>query len=132
MNQSDQLCNLCGHSCYFHCNSIGVNVSVSGAYYSTPGNGFGALDDMVGYQFSLCEFCLDWMFAQFKIPVKVDYQQIAYSPKEEDFKPAPQRVIEDDWRVNKEIFFKEATLRAESRGKEYKDLERYKKLLPFK
>ena len=63
----DFLCNWCDESC-----SIGpednehnpntphgmIDACVRGHYNSTPGNGYGALDDITSYRFSLCEFCL--------------------------------------------------------------------------
>lgn len=102
------LCNMCGlemnlrHSFNeYH----GLKASVTGGYLSTPGNGYGALDDMSTYDFNLCEFCLDYLFSNFKIPPKVYERLITNS--EEKFRPAGQRVIEDDWRKDKEEFFKE-------------------------
>jgi hypothetical protein len=75
---------------------------VSGGYPSTPGNGGGALDDDTHYQFSLCEFCLDYMFSNFKIPVEV-----SCSGQKEPFVSAEDRVKRDDWRKKKVQFFVE-------------------------
>lgn len=116
----DVLCNLCGLSCTLdekNFSELGglIGAVVSGGYASTPGNGVGALDDTVAYRFSLCEFCLDWLFAQFTIPVAVsDYM----TPLEqvEPWNPAAQRVASDDWRRMKQIFTDEANRRAAARA----------------
>ena len=92
-----------------------IDCEVVGGYNSTPGNGNGALDDMTGYRFSLCEFCLDHMFSQFRTPPKL----IGYICSEEGvelegevFRPAEQRVREDgEWRPMRESFYKEMFLR---------------------
>jgi len=82
-----------------------VDQMVSGGYESTPGNGHGALDDMTWYRFSLCEFCLDWLFSQFKVPVKTGcYTSNDLPGEEEVWRPAAQRVTEDEWRGMKEAF----------------------------
>jgi hypothetical protein len=79
-----------------------VDAEVSGGYSSTPGNGSGALDDRTSYRFSLCEFCLDWLFSQFKIPPTVkDMDGDSIGP----WKPAAQRVTEDVWRIKRQEFF---------------------------
>ena len=79
-----------------------VDAEVSGGYSSTPGNGSGALDDRTSYRFSLCEFCLDWLFSQFKIPPAVkDMDGDPIGP----WKPAAQRVMEDVWRIKRQEFF---------------------------
>lgn len=146
MNDSeDKLCNLCGLTC-----NIGpkdspasgphglIDAAVIGGYESTPGNGHGALDDMDRYRFSLCEFCLDWLFSQFKIPVAMDapmndfllqpgesiddaldkrgWVQIMEVPQPPPWKPAAQRVAEDDWRQWKKEFYEEAARRAAARS----------------
>lgn len=74
----ETLCNMCGESCllsdshaHYEDPSGMINEVVSGGWHSTPGNGSGALDDTTSYRFSLCEFCLDWMFKNFKIPPNV-------------------------------------------------------------
>jgi hypothetical protein len=127
-------CNLCGLSCQLGDKSPPINfvenygligANVVGGYFSTPGNGYGALDDMVDYRFSMCEFCLDWLFTQFTIPVKI-------SGTEEAFKPAIQRVFEDDWRKEKETFYQEYLKRSNARSKEFKTVEKCKKLQLFK
>jgi hypothetical protein len=102
-------CNLCGLSCKLNSefdtdNDYGLKAKVSGGYLSTPGAGYGALDDSNLYKFSLCEFCLDWLFTQFKIPVNI-VDMIDY--KGEKFKPAANRVKDDDWRKEKDKFFAE-------------------------
>lgn len=108
---NDPICNLCGLSCVFEKDCYGpgldaigglINAKVDGGYESTPGNGHGALDDGTSYHFSLCEFCLDWLFSQFEIPVKVD----CYMGPEDiaAWRPAAQRVAEDDWRRMKDAF----------------------------
>lgn len=139
--ETDHLCNLCGESC-----SLGplwegklafgglLNAQVVGGYNSTPGNGAGALDDMTRHNFSLCEFCLDWLFQQFKIPLSVDdpmndylmqegetmeealdtrgFVQLLPRPQPESWRPAAQRVEEDEWRKSKEEFRKEYARRS--------------------
>jgi hypothetical protein len=109
------VCNLCGHPC-----SLGpernmgglVNQTVDGNYDSTPGNGQGALDDCTTYRFSLCEFCLDWLFQQFVVPVTVFSYQ---GDGEEPFRPAAVRVRDEEWREQKDRFYEEAKRRADSR-----------------
>lgn len=120
------VCNLCGESCEPDGLVIGdpeyrfaplglIDQKIQGGYESTPGNGYGALDDMTTYGFSLCEFCLDWLFTQFKLAPTVTYDTVS-----EPWRPAEQRVTEDEWRKEKEIFFKEFKKRNEARGhKEY-------------
>lgn len=123
--KKDVLCNLCGltcmlgsldapegradHICYAAHGLI--DAEVLGGYLSTPGNGEGALDDMSRYKFSLCEFCLDWLFSRCVIPVKVmDFDE------EEDFRPAVERVNDEPWRKDKDSFFREYERRARARG----------------
>lgn len=102
-----------------------IDCKVSGGYHSTAGNGYGALDDSTSYRFSLCEFCLDWLFDQFKIhPATSNYvadlfkihsatsDYVAGGISDEPWKPAAKRVKEDDWRRMKEGFFKEYHRRA--------------------
>ena len=91
-----------------------IDAVVSGGYESTPGSGQGALDDCSSYKFSLCEFCLDHLFAQFKIPPTV--VEYGSGGGEYPFTPAAERVAKDDWRPMKEAFFAEARRRAEKRG----------------
>lgn len=98
------VCNMCGESCSLgHAYGDGtesdpisygglINCEVQGGYNSTPGNGVGALDDMTKYTFSLCEFCLDYMFGYFTIPPKV-YSYI--SSTEIEWQSAAQRVSGD-------------------------------------
>jgi hypothetical protein len=87
-----------------------IDCEVNGGYYSTPGNGRGALDDGDTYTFSLCEFCTDWMFSRFRIPPTMGSYMFAYD-EERVFKSADQRVLEDDWRTMKEEYFMEARRR---------------------
>lgn len=138
------VCNLCEESC-----SLGLsgplgsdeleyggllNVEAVGGYNSTPGNGSGTLDDMTVYKFSLCEFCLDWLFQQFKVPVSVrevmndflmqeddtvdeamarhDLIQLSKRPEPLPWRSAAQRVNEDEWRRFKEEFRTEYDRRA--------------------
>lgn len=114
------LCNLCELSCVPAArDSFGdphglINAVVGGSYASTPGNGSGALDDMTAYKFSLCEWCLDWLFSQFHIPPKV-YDFSTYFSRE--FEPAAQRVIEDEWRTFKDEFWAEKKKRDAARKK---------------
>ncbi len=99
MNGEPILCNLCGLSGsdlgegtpnfgIFH----GVELEARGGYASTPGNGDGALDDCTSYHFRLCEFCLDFLFSNAVIPPKV------WDDGQEEFRPAKERVAQDDWR----------------------------------
>lgn len=117
------VCNLCGHLCSLedldgkvHEHHAGLqNVSVSGGYHSTAGNGFGALDDTETYTFSLCELCLDWLFSQFVVPIQVTHYM--GDPEEpEPFRPADQRVHEDEWRRFKAEYFALRAARAKDRG----------------
>lgn len=145
---TEHLCNLCGLSCtlgkdegaaYPDLRGGLIDATVVGGYDSTPGNGYGALDDLVRHRFSLCEFCLDWLFSQFQIPVAVDDPmndlllrpgesideglarcgavQLARRPDPEPWKPAADRVRKDDWRKMKDAFFAEAERRREARQK---------------
>jgi hypothetical protein len=118
MNKSgkETLCNLCGLSCQLPTGPNDgwvedyglIDCRVMGGYSSTPGNGHGALDDCDEYGFSICEFCLDWLFGQFKIPPTVEVSACGdrQTPRVfEKWKSAEQRVKEDDWRGFKEEFF---------------------------
>ena len=113
-------CNLCGLPCGSPSSNPQqwseqglLDAHVCGGYDSTPGNGEGALDDMMEYRFSMCEFCLDWLFGKFQIPVTVrDY--IAGETRE-PWRPAAQRVLEDDWRRMKEQFTAEYERRKKAR-----------------
>jgi len=141
-------CNLCGLSCTLGCgehrdeNGGLIDATVIGGYESTPGNGHGALDDLIRHRFSLCEFCLDWLFYQFVIPVAVDDPMNDHVLKPGEtveegltrmgvvrvggpydvppWRPAAQRVREDDWRGQKEAFFAEAARRDAAREKRRK------------
>jgi hypothetical protein len=133
MTTKNHLCNLCGLSCkppnpsFSENEDLGlIDCVVSGGYDSTPGNGKGALDDVTQYKFSLCEFCLDWLFVQFKIPVEVSDYPICQSAENfkyirENWIPAKNRVENDDWRRMKKEFFAEFEKRNQARElKEYK------------
>lgn len=119
------LCNLCGLPCNLqgnHCDTDDygglVEYSIRGNFDSTPGNGNGALDNMAQYTFSMCEFCLDWLFSQFKILPKVEYYQgfLAGWKETEKFRSAKERVENDDWRQFKNEFFVEFEKRNRARN----------------
>jgi hypothetical protein len=88
-------CNLCGLSCALtQWNEDGLwiangvlNCTVHGSYHSTPGNGHGALDDCVSYTFSLCEWCLDWLFTHSVCP-----PMLSTMDGTKPFRPAAERV----------------------------------------
>lgn len=134
VEQIDPICNMCGYSCRLSDNweddVNGLFCSVEGRYSSTPGNGYGALDDCSSYKFALCEFCLDWMFTQFKIPVQVI--NTLNNVVENKFRSAIQRVAEDDWRKDEEGFYQEYLKRANARSKEHRLVERYRNLQVLK
>lgn len=109
------LCNLCGLSASLSCTTASKrdrDLKINGSYYSTPGNGFGALDDMTTYTMSLCEFCVDWLFTKCVIPPKV-YDGILGEVI--PFRPAIQRVYEDGWRQEKQAFLDEKARRDAAR-----------------
>jgi hypothetical protein len=115
----DPICNMCGLSCTIgHVESIRepsglIDQSVSGGYPSTPGNGYGALDDTTSYRFSLCEFCLDWLFSQFTVlPTTSNYMD---GDDTGPFRPAQQRVAQDEWRKSKQEFYDEFKRRNKAR-----------------
>ena len=94
-----------------------IDAHVSGGYESTPGNGHGALDDCTTYTFSLCEFCCDWLFQQFKIkPTITDYCH-GGEKKKDEWRPASVRVRDDEWRRQKEEFYNEEVRRNFARSK---------------
>jgi hypothetical protein len=108
---TDPTCNLCGLSCTIgDAKSIRepsglIDQSVCGGYPSTAGNGNGALDDTTSYRFSLCEFCIDWLFSQFMVPPTTsNYMD---GSEAEPFRPAQQRVAQDEWRHYKQQFYDE-------------------------
>jgi len=125
-NRSDfKPCNLCGCLCAGEISESSVipaelgliDCVASGGYESTPGNGDGPLDDGMSYCFSLCEFCLDWLFVQFKIPPKATCyfgDEAAEDPT--GYVPAEQRVRNDDWRTYKAEFFYEFNRRKAARS----------------
>jgi len=108
----ENTCNLCGCSCTLAVDSQSpdfngglIDADVVGGYHSTPGNGCGALDDGTRYRFNLCEFCLDWLFSHFTVPVKMyDYTSGGNSV---EWRCAERRVVEDDWRRYKDEFVRE-------------------------
>jgi hypothetical protein len=110
-------CNVCGHSLQLEPNTprVGlVDAEVQGSFHSTPGNGSGALDDCTRYRFSICEFCIDWLFTQCRIPPQViDMHGDPDSPTQ--WVPAGQRVAQDEWRTMKLKYSDEARIRAMSR-----------------
>lgn len=117
------ICNCCGEPCST-CDTpeldqapMGlIDCTVRGCYDSTPGNGTGALDDATTYTFSMCEFCLDWLFEQFQAPPTVsDY--LAAGIADEVWRPAKQRVAEDAWRAQKQQFLNEQARRCTARMK---------------
>lgn len=125
MSDLDPLCNLCGLTCVLGCDDHPckgphglINKVIMGGYESTAGNGHGALDDITSYRFSLCEFCLDWLFGQFRIPV-MQGEYMAFdniiTGEGEVWRPAAQRVAEDEWRSMKKEFQAEHDRRAEAR-----------------
>lgn len=135
------LCNMCGKSCAMDLMNDGsykeneglLLAKVTGGYPSTPGNGDGALDDMDQYEFSLCEFCLDFLFSNFAIPPRVCEIGLKPPPhvctgskddiierNEEPFVPAEQRVMKDDWRRFKKEFFNRKLERDQARNIEKK------------
>jgi hypothetical protein len=110
-------CNVCGHSLQLEPNGPRcglVDAEVQGGYSSTPGNGSGALDDCTSYKFSVCEFCLDWLFTQCRIPPEV-IEMHGDPDTPAQWKPAGQRVTEDAWRTQKREYSDEARIRAMSR-----------------
>jgi len=140
----DPMCNLCGLSCVLGLPSPArgphglLDAQVIGGYESTPGNGCGAVDDMTRYTFNLCEFCLDWLFERFKVPVKTDDPMNDYMLREGEsvaegvermgvvrvmghcdkpaWRPATQRVFDDEWRRDKQEFYAERDKRKAARG----------------
>jgi len=109
-------CNLCGELC-----NLGqwktphglIESCVSGGYESTAGNGYGALDDGDSYHFSLCEFCLDWLFSRFKIPPTV--YEFCGNGEPNQWSPAKDRVVQDEWRRMTKLFFAEKERRDKAR-----------------
>lgn len=99
---ASKLCNLCGECCHIkksdesrhpfekgYAELSVLNVNIMGGYDSTPYNGDGALDDMSEYHFSLCEFCIDHLMQNMKIPPTVICR---IDNKEEKFVPAKERI----------------------------------------
>ena len=115
-------CNLCGLTCrlcdHEHSNSGGLErYTVSGNYDSTAGNGGGALDDGDTYTFSLCEWCLDWLFAQFKVLPEMGNNYHHEPDGSPAWSPAAVRVSTEEWREKgREAFFAEKSRRDVARG----------------
>jgi len=120
LGKEKHLCNLCGLPCWVdhpgvpdsvdtETNMGLIGAEVSGGYESTPGNGYGALDDLVTYSFSLCEFCLDWLFRRCVIPPTTNQT-------EEVFVGAADRVALDAWRKKKSVFYDEEMRRNGARN----------------
>lgn len=116
----EKLCNMCGLTCrfvksdydnYFH--GL-IDCSVEGGYDSTPGNGWGALCDSDIHTFSLCEFCLNHLFSQFVIPIRVIER---CADREFEWIPAQDKVTNDEWRRMKAEFFEEFEKRNLARNK---------------
>ena len=109
-------CNMCGLESEvivndWHRNTILHKFTAIGGYESTPGNGCGTLDDCSEYKFSLCEYCLDYIFNQCIIPVL----DIDYSIGENNYISAEERVRNDSWREMKKEFFEEYERRNNAR-----------------
>lgn len=110
-DNDETFCNFCGLSCNLLSENDDppvspimtksglINAEVYGNYFSTPGNGEGALDDSTFYKFSLCEFCLDHLFQKFKIPPIV-----TSDGETEPFVSANERINKDEWRKMKREF----------------------------
>lgn len=82
-----------------------IRAMADGGFSSTPGNGWGALDDTTHYVFSLCEFCCDALMATFVIPPVVR-GNFGNDPPE-PFRPASDRVREDAWRKGHRAAFEQ-------------------------
>lgn len=110
-------CNVCGHPLQLEPNGPRcglVDAEVEGGFDSTPGNGSGALDDCTKYKFSVCEFCLDWLFTQCKIPPEV-IEMHGDPDSTPQWRPAGLRVATDAWRKQKQKYSDEALMREMSR-----------------
>ncbi len=143
-DKPEPFCNLCGLTCRLRHDAPYeedggmINATVMGGMSSTPGNGDGTLDDMEGYRFSLCEFCLDWLFAQFRVPVATFDPRRGLTRREGEtldeamvrtggcvflmagpdpgpWEPAAVRVERDEWRKEKREFFDEKARRDAAR-----------------
>lgn len=141
---TDRTCNLCGLSCLLgegdHITLGGlIDAKVLGGYESTPGNGYGTLDDTERYSFSLCEWCIDWLFSQFRV-LAVDSYMDDLCPRDGEtadeafarnggivklaretaapppWRPATERVAADEWRRMKDAFHAEKIRRDKARG----------------
>lgn len=122
LTRLEAVCNLCGLSCRItasdgeDCGNHGlIEQRVSGGYHSTAGNGYGALDDGTTYKFSLCEFCLDWVFSQCQIAPELG-SYMSSGDKPESFVPAAVRVRDEEWRSSKKEFFAERDRRDAARA----------------
>lgn len=130
MKQSEgAICTVCSESCALHLyddhyeNEGLTDVSIMGGYPSTPGNGLGALDDATRYTFSICEFCLDFLFENARVPpttchpgrdaIEFGDRRLPAVPDEVfPFACASERVARDDWRTRKAEFYAERDRRA--------------------
>jgi len=111
------ICNACGLSCSLRSPqgpypSGLVEATVSGGYESTAGNGYGALDDLTTYTFSLCEFCLDALFSQLRVPPRVAQMG---TPSEGEYESAADRIRTQPWRAMGDLFREESARRARRR-----------------
>lgn len=113
-DEQDVACNLCGLSCRLGSGSeLGglIEARVDGGYHSPPGHG-GALNDGTQHRFSLCEFCLDWLFARFTVPVGfVDIHDVEAAT----WRPAASRLW-DQGGGDVEAFLAEKARRDTARG----------------
>lgn len=127
MSKKIPACNMCGLSCAISGpegtlsvledepgieHFIGSHFLVTGGFESTAGNGLGALDDLDQYKFTLCEFCLDWLFEQFKVPPEVTH---ILDDVKVPFRPAALRVQQDEWRKGIAQFQMEKSRRDKAR-----------------
>lgn len=95
----EALCNLCSLPCAFDTEiepsargAYGLGAVAQGHYQSSPGAGAGALDDGVAYSFNLCEWCLDWLFSNFRRPPSMhNYLGDCKSKIDEPYEPAELR-----------------------------------------
>lgn len=90
------VCNMCGESTILALEPVvdigGLdNCEVIGGYFSS------ALEDCSKYKFSICEFCLDYLFERFKIPPKIfctidgDYRK--FTTAKERFQTSNQKKL---------------------------------------
>lgn len=128
------ICNMCGQTCclvkFNNENENGglINCEVTGGYSSTAGNGYGAFDDYTKIKFSLCEFCLDFIFSICeKKPMELNF--VYGNPTlEEEYVPSIQRVFDQqEWRKDSSGIFAK---RFNSRNKVIENnFKKYKKII---